>query len=368
MQTFDVAIPIPAFQRLSRRHAIDRAEARWRSMDPTCVPAFGRYVMALQKLRRQDTRLAKQPGWAILFVIWRYLFGPPPRALMRPTMAANDDDHVIFLSGWSFTESTGRWTDGPLAVLAIQRAPGRRGTFLRLEAQTIHAEPNKPQVIDVRSGWRHLARLSWEAGAPGTHVIPLPSALYEREVLTVLLHVRSPIAPADIGLSPDRRRLGLYLRDIRSSHCVRDPATAALDLRHGSSDLAVLWNGWSTPEPEGCWTDGPDASLRWTSPRDLPADVRLVIRGASLRLAVRRSEDQSQLMADELAILVNFVECPVTCRCHSALLPANGRSISTSILTTRVLRERPAFRLTNAGSDCSCNRSTSKTARRPDRL
>jgi Uncharacterised nucleotidyltransferase len=275
MQTFDIAIPIPAFGRLSRCHIIDRAEARWRTVDPTRVPALSRYVTALQKLRRQDTRLAEQPVWAI----WRHLFGPPPRALMRPTMAANDDDHVIFLSGWSSTEPTGRWTDGPLAVLAIQRAPGRGGTFLRLEGQTIHAEPNKPQVIDVWSGWRRLARLSWKTGAPETHVIPLPPALYEREVLTVLLHVRSPIAPANIGSSPDQRQLGLHLRDIRSSHCVRDAATAALDLRHGSGDRAVLWSGWSTPEPGGCWTDGPDALVRWISPRDLARSARLVIRG-----------------------------------------------------------------------------------------
>ena len=180
----------------------------------------------------------------ILSSIWPYLFGPLPRALMCPTMAANDDDHVIFLSGWSYTETTGRWTEGPLAMLAIQRAPERRGSFLRLEGLTIHAEPHKPQVIDVYSGWRRLARLSWKAGAPGTdvsfpvtHVIPLPPALFEREVLTVLFHIRSPIAPADLSPSPDQRRLGLYLRDIRTiSLCVRDAAAAALDLCHGSSD------------------------------------------------------------------------------------------------------------------------------------
>ena len=287
MQTFDTPIPIPAFRRLSRRHAIDRAEARWRSMDPNSVPALGRYVMALQEFRRKDTRLANQPVRTILSSIWPYLFGPLPRALMCPTMAANDDDHVIFLSGWSYTETTGRWTEGPLAMLAIRRAPGRRGSFLQLEGLTIHAEPHKPQVIDVYSGWRRLARLSWKAGAPGTdvsfpvtHVIPLPPALFEREVLTVLFHIRSPIAPADFSPSPDQRRLGLYLRDIRTiSLCVRDAAAAALDLCHGSSDRDVLWSGWSTSDSEGCWTDGHDALVRWISPRDLAGDAHLIIRG-----------------------------------------------------------------------------------------
>jgi len=165
-------------------------------------------------------------------------------------------------------------------VLAIQRAPGRRGNFLRLEGHTIQAE-TQPQVIDVCIGWRRLARLSWKkaSGERLTHVIPLPPALSKREVLTVLFHIRSPIAPAAIGPSPDQRQLGLYLIDLRSSLCVRDASLVALDLSHGCSDRAVFWSGWSQPEAKGCWTDGPDASLRWVSPRDLPDDARLVIRG-----------------------------------------------------------------------------------------
>src|SRR5262249_31740557 len=161
IQTLDNAIPIPVFRRVSRCHVIDRAEAHWRSIDPASVPTIGRYVMALQKLRRENIRLANHPVGAILYGIWRFLFAPPPRELLCPTMATNDDDYVIFLSGWTYKETNGRWTEGPLAVLAIQRAPGRRGNFLRLEGHTIQAE-TQPQVIDVCIGWRRLARLSWK--------------------------------------------------------------------------------------------------------------------------------------------------------------------------------------------------------------
>ena len=225
IQTFDIRVPSSALRRLSRHHAIDRAEARWRSVDPIHVPAFGQYVMALQKLRREDMRLANYPVWAILSALWRYLLAPLPSALMCQTMGVDGDDHVIFLGGWSYKETNGRWTDGPLAMFAIQRPPGRRGNFLQLTGHAFQADPHKPQVIDVCVGWWRIARLAWKAtAAPVTHVIPLPPALSKRKVLRVLLHIRRP----HIGTGPDQRRLGLYLQDIRTiSLCVRDAAKAA---------------------------------------------------------------------------------------------------------------------------------------------
>ena len=280
-QTFDIAIPIQAFGQLSRCHVIDRAEAHWRSIDPASVPRLGGYVIALQKLRRENTRLASgEPLRAILYGIRHYFFDPLPRALIRPTIGPNDDDHVIFLSGWAYKEKNGRWTEGPLAVLAIHRAPGRRGSFLRLQGHMFQGQSNQPQVIDVCIGWRRVARLSSKAaGVRLAHVIPLPSALSECQVLAVLLHIRRPIAPAAIGLNSDQRQLGMYLTDICITPRNCDAAATPLQFDEKSDDLAVLWSGWSHPDAEGCWTDGADASMRWLSPRDLPGGARLVIRG-----------------------------------------------------------------------------------------
>lgn len=279
VQTLAIPIPAQAFPRRSRWRPIDRAEARWRRIDPSRVSAVGRCVFALQRLRRHDASLARRPAWAVMPEIWRSLRGLPPSALMRPTTADNCDDQIIFLDGWSAAEDSGRWTVGPKALLAIQRAQGRKGDSLRLVGHTIG--PDKPQVIDVYNGWRRLARLSWPAGGTSVRSLQLPRALHEQELLMLQLRIRRPVRPHDISINEDTRPLGLFLEDIGSSPCVRDISRAPLDLRHGSRDLAVLWSGWSGPESEGCWTDGPDALLRWTSPRDLPTHARLVIRGFS---------------------------------------------------------------------------------------
>lgn len=99
-------------------------------------------------------------------------------------------------------------------------------------------------------------------------------------MLTLQFRILKPTSPADVGPSADIRQLGLSLQDVRTlSPCLRDAAQTPLQFHGSSDDLAVLWSGWSQPEAEGCWTDGPDASLRWTTPLDVPQDARLVIRG-----------------------------------------------------------------------------------------
>jgi hypothetical protein len=305
-ETLDVPMPAYALRRLPQGGAIERAEAHWRSMDPAIVPTIGRRIMALQALRRRAARLPSGSAWRLLSEIWRDVFGPPPRALMPPATVIDAEDRVIFLMGWSWLELSGRWTDGLLATLAIKRAPGHKGHTLRLAGSALH-RPGKPQVINVYSGWRRLARLTWGGGRHYVEVIPLPPALCRREVLMLQLRIRAPAVPASLGLSRDMRRLGLFLQDCRIiSPCVRDAAATPLNLHHDSGDLAVLWSGWLHPESEGCWNDGPNAVLRWISPRDLPADARIVIRGlgfapdgkalrGSISINGRRAGDLEQL-------------------------------------------------------------------------
>jgi hypothetical protein len=294
-QTFDALVPAKAFERLPRDSFIDRAEAKWRHRPPARMPVTHRSIMALQAFRRVDLELAGKPAWAALPEMWRNVFGPPSRSQMQPGMTADAEDHVIYLTGWHELEAGGRWTNGSLATLAIQQAPGKKGEFLRIVGHAMQATSSEPQVITIYSGWRRVARLTWGASPekPCFDIIRLPPALHRREVLTLQFHIIKPTAPADVGPSEDIRQLGLFLKDIRTlSLYTRDAAETPLEFHSNSRDLAALWSGWSQPEAEGCWTDGPDASLRWTAPLDVPPGAKLVIRGivfASATEALRGS-------------------------------------------------------------------------------
>ena len=290
-RTFDISVPAKTFRQL-RGSFIDRAEARWRYMPPASMPLHRRAVVTLQTFRRRDRQLAGQAAWAVLPEIRRTVFGPPPRSQLQSVMATGTEDHIIYLAGWHLPEPGGRWTDGRLAVLAIQRAPERRGSPLRIAGFAMRPASDETQVIDIYSGWRRLGRLAWQPGAR-TFVIELPPALCRSDVLTLQFRVAKPTSPADVGAGEDIRQLGLFLRDIRTPlPCIRDAARAPLEFHDGSNDLDVLWSGWSGPEAEGCWTDGTQASLRWTAPDDVPSGANLVIRGvvfASRKRALRGS-------------------------------------------------------------------------------
>jgi hypothetical protein len=270
-RTLEVPIPVTSFQRLPRGGLLDRAEARCRNMDPECLSETGRSLFALRSLQRQKSRRAV---WRVLPEIRRNLFGPPPGG------ATKANGQITYLAGWSWPEKTGRWTDGYLAAFAIHGREGQTGHSLRLRATMLGDSNGKSQIVDVYHRWRRLARLSWQG--PGVGVIPLPPMLSRLEVLTLQLWIHRPVVPANIGLGADTRRLGLFLEDLRCvSPCIRDITSAPLYLHRDSSDLDVLWRGWSSPEPTGCWTEGPDAFLRWISPHTLPANGQLVIRGLS---------------------------------------------------------------------------------------
>ena len=287
-QTLDIPVPANAFRLLARGSFIDRTEARLRYKDPNRMSLAHRSIKTLQAFRRQDHRLASKSAWAVLPDIWRSVYGPPLRSLLQSAMTSDAEDHVIYLNGWHEPEQDGRWTSGSLAVLAIQRAPGRNGQFLRIIGRPMQTSSNEPRVVTVYSGWRRLGRLTWDTstGNTCTRFIQLPPALSRREVLTLQFHVDKPTAPADVGQSGDVRQLGLFLQDLRTlSPCTRDAAATPLKFNDGSDDLELLWSGWSQPEAEGCWTDGRHASLRWITPHNLSPEARLVIRGIVLASA-----------------------------------------------------------------------------------
>jgi len=145
---------------------------------------------------------------------------PPPEVALgdplRPGDKATLDAHGGI--GWTWdTDPDGAWTDGPEARVLVPLAEiPASGLRLSLFARPFVAA-NRIR-IDVRVNDRRVARYRFTPadGAHAWYTIELPAAI-ARSVgpLELAFVVRWPQIPTLLGLPDDRRRLGLFVSEIR---------------------------------------------------------------------------------------------------------------------------------------------------------
>jgi hypothetical protein len=171
-----------------------------------------------------------------------------------------------FLSGWSYGEPIGRWTDGP-AAWAIFGVPGELASpiYLRLVVRPVH--PSGPWGIRAKI-WAGENTLWWTftPDSSGDEVRALEGRLHRWQGRCVLpLHIVFAQAMDRKSLGrkdPDSRAIGLLLSRIEFAAPSNIPSFAG-DLDLAKTDLAdrILWSGWGAAEAAGRWTLGPEARL-----------------------------------------------------------------------------------------------------------
>jgi hypothetical protein len=124
------------------------------------------------------------------------------------------DDSLVY--GWSEPEPGGRWTDGTEAVVALDLSQPPQGDLqIAADATPLLAQRRRSIAVDVwvneRFAARWRARLGREGAEPWRCTVPA-GALAGARQLVITLVIRRPRRPADIADSPDRRRLGIFVR------------------------------------------------------------------------------------------------------------------------------------------------------------
>ena len=188
-----------------------------------------------------------------------------------------------FIAGWGLPETGGRWTVDHEAVLAMRIATPRPrdlpvgmkvSPFLAGEKLTVEVWANQHQV-DL---W-HFS--PGEPGWPWHDFSVDGKALSERDTIEFTFVIRSPRSPLALGVGKDRRRLGVFVQSARFGYALRDDAFGcSFDFRSSSMDTELLWSGWSTPEPTGCWTDGPRAIVGLRLPKRPAGDISAAIEAS----------------------------------------------------------------------------------------
>jgi Uncharacterised nucleotidyltransferase len=320
-----LAIPVPASVtralRPRRPAIVDRLEFALRRRRPHELGRLASAFLALQDHRRRTGDLIRRrlpatlvpfararwvvdgPGAALSYATFAALGRPPRlrRLLARDPrsrgLAARDlvelaedrldlsaggslRDSLVY--GWSFPEAEGRWTDGSEAVLAVRIGRHPPGDLpVRVRARPC-LHPRHPAVsVEVWANDRQVAFWAFRYGAawsPGqTFVVPR-AALERHDTLALTLVPRPPCRPMALGLSLDPRRLGLFVHEIQlGAPTVAEAFVRPLDLRAGSPDTTVLWEGWAAPEATGCWTDGPRAVVRLRLPARPTGDLEVAL-------------------------------------------------------------------------------------------
>jgi signal transduction histidine kinase len=127
-------------------------------------------------------------------------------------------DYAPFIgSGWSFREASGMWSDGPAAMLRfdLDRRPEQP---LTLEAQfSAFVAAQHPTVkIDVEVNGRAVA--SWRTEGPvATFCATIPPVDVPERTIAINFRIDGPPPPAELGVSSDRRNLGILLKQARLS-------------------------------------------------------------------------------------------------------------------------------------------------------
>ena len=143
--------------------------------------------------------------------------------LDRPLPLGGRESDLMAWTGWGAPEGFGRWTVGKESRLRFRR-PAERGETVNAVAIDIGQvfSAGGPVVFEVQVGSAAPGRFQFpeptgfvRGPAPGGVVTaPLPPCEADDAPVEISIRIRDPASPHELGLSEDRRKLGLAVTSI----------------------------------------------------------------------------------------------------------------------------------------------------------
>jgi hypothetical protein len=201
-------------------------------------------------------------------------------------LTGNNHDNLL-VTGWSFAEPGGRWTDGREAVLALRHGASRGdGLPVRVVATSCVNALHPDLAVDVWANDVRIARWHFHHDRPGPreHSFVIPDAALRRtgtlELAFAMDATFEPVAHDVYG--SDQRRLGLFVTEVTAgAPQVPGVFERPLLLGSGAADRIVLWEGFSQPDADGVWTDGPAGRVRLRVPHGRTGALAAVFDGVA---------------------------------------------------------------------------------------
>ncbi|MGD0105193.1 MAG: glycosyltransferase family 4 protein [Rhodopila sp.] len=164
----------------------------------------------------------------------------------------------VLLSGWHLPEDWGCRTSERHAVLRLALRQPLLGPF-GLEMDLMASPAATGLTLSVNG-----QALPMIVPVSGTNRWRLPESLTdEQQTLLIGLEVSDTHCPAEIADSPDKRIMGVGVRRVvlRREAAALCPIGTLVQISSDVPDRGMLLAGWYKPEPWGCWSAGPAASM-----------------------------------------------------------------------------------------------------------
>ena len=126
-------------------------------------------------------------------------------------------DETALIAGWSIPEPTGRWTLGHEATVAWSVRGHQDDLTLFVDGYALLHENAPSQSVELWVNDRQIAHWHFHINEapPLPAQISVPAKLIRnRDVLMLTFVIRFPRSPAEIGLPPDMRALGIHFRSL----------------------------------------------------------------------------------------------------------------------------------------------------------
>ena len=259
-------------------------------------------------------------------------------------------------AGWGNPERGGSWTVADRSVLLLKlSAPPTNDLLLTIEAHAF--TPPQRNRFDETLMVNGRVAAEWPITSQEPLIrrqVRLPAELIRFGVVRIEFINHDPRSPADLGVSADKRKLGLVLDTVRLDATTYSPGTA-LDFRAGGNALAFEGEGWGEPEEDGSWTIGAHTALLLQLPEAPASDLRLSIEAHTFTPPQRNHFGES-LLINGHAVAQWPISSQETILRRQVLLPADlvrtGAFVSNSSITIRGHRPISGYPRTAASWGC----------------
>ncbi len=122
----------------------------------------------------------------------------------------------IETSGLSYAGAWGRWSDGDVVKLQLDVPQNKPLKFTFRETHAFVPKENPLVLADVFANGRKVGTWTfrYKEAHPKTEFVVPPSVLKIKQPLELMIKIKGAVSPAELGMSDDKRKIGLGLHSL----------------------------------------------------------------------------------------------------------------------------------------------------------